>query len=86
MELGGHLHIDCPNPDMHRLEQVVNMLAYTLRRYHSDSTGSWYRLPGLFRPKPYGLEYRSLGAEWAASPSKRALIFNTVSQYMEAFK
>lgn len=83
MELGGHLHIDTPKgvPD----EMIVTMLAFVLKDHHSEYTNTWYRRPGLYRPKAYGIEYRSLGAEWASSRGKCASIFNTIQHHMESF-
>lgn len=85
MELGGHLHIDVPKVMRYYLESVVSMLSCVLDEHHTPYEHSWYRIPGVYRPKPYGLEYRSLGAEWAASHSKRLAIFTAVNHGMESF-
>lgn len=76
-ELGGHLHIDTAMPP--------DLAAYTLAtqvlpEFHTkDLSGSWYRTPGTYRPKPYGLEYRSLGASWAVQPTVAREIFGRVA-------
>lgn len=78
MELGGHLHVDLPEHTPAHIAATV--MAHVLQPYHDTRTDSWYRKPAVYRPKPYGIEYRSLGAEWAASKTKARLIFNAVDQ------
>lgn len=34
----------------------------------------WYRVPRVYRPKPYGLEYRSIGASVYDDPDKLAML------------
>jgi len=41
----------------------------------------WYRKPGVFRAKPYGIEYRSLGASMLSDKNR----FELVVQLMFAF-
>jgi hypothetical protein len=75
-ELGGHIHADLPE----HLDAVsaATLLGHMLEGYHDDSPDSWYRVPRLYRPKPYGLEYRSLGASWAGDEQAIHDIFNAV--------
>jgi hypothetical protein len=75
-ELGGHLHIDTTQD----AGVVANALAEALAPYHTGDESSWYRRPGVYRPKPYGLEYRSLGASWLASSETRNAVFNAAQE------
>ena len=72
-ELGGHLHVDTTLEPASAADALAHHL---LAEYHATAVrGSWYRVPGLYRPKPYGLEYRSLGASWAGQPTLVQEIF-----------
>jgi hypothetical protein len=76
---GGHIHIggdfNCPpfvaalfadlflGVGIHkRWEQYAPMV-------NDSKRVAWYGQPGIFRPKPYGIEYRTPSSWWAAGPS-----------------
>ena len=74
---GGHLHFSCPLKDRERLAndtpiwavvQMIDALALMFSsRYSWEYQGEryeFYGLPGLYRPKPYGLEYRTPTNYW----------------------
>lgn len=74
---GGHLHFSCPLKDRERLTndtpiwavvQMMDALALMFSsRYSFEYQGDryqFYGLPGLYRPKPYGLEYRTPTNYW----------------------
>lgn len=70
---GGHIHLggDFKCPDW------VAVLFFEMALYHAygndyvcpsnQSRTQWYGRPGTFRPKPYGIEYRTLGNWWSSS-------------------
>lgn len=68
---GGHLHIgtttgfNCP-------DFIVAIMADLFWAAYGQpdpvditQSHSWYRRPGLYRPKPYGIEYRTPSNRWA---------------------
>jgi len=67
-ESGLHLHFDLRpeyinNHDM--LSKFVDELYERLAVFHTwehPTEEPWYRRPKVYRPKPYGIEYRSLGS------------------------
>jgi hypothetical protein len=69
-ELGGHIHISLPPPFINEealavqfvreLDAIIYPLAMGVAQPNQQS---WYRKRRLFRPTPYGIEYRSLGSE-----------------------
>lgn len=67
-EMGLHLHFDL-RPDVvgnvDKTVQFVSQLDAAMRVFHVQPSGDykpWYRQAGVYRPKPYGVEYRSLGS------------------------
>lgn len=46
---------------------------------HDTKRRTLYGARGAFRPKPYGMEYRSISNAWLGDPLLRAWIFNAVS-------
>lgn len=83
-ELGGHLHIDMPE-GINKADFTM-LVGYHLRQYHHHDASSWYRRPNVYRPKEYGIEYRSLGASWAASSSTIKSVFDSVQTAVEAVR
>lgn len=68
-ECGGHIHISLPNEYIRdrSLSGVfvrhLDDMVYPMFNMNLGDYRSWYRQRCLFRPTPYGVEYRSLGAE-----------------------
>jgi hypothetical protein len=92
-ECGGHIHISLPPPYVNNaelccqfireLDSVVYPLAATER---SMGTGSWYRRRYIFRPTPYGVEYRTLGADALFAPNAEmflGLVFDMATSVWE---
>lgn len=77
---GGHLHFSYPmggtvtdprnanNVPTWAIVDMLDAMALAYYRYHSldfqTSRYSFYGLPGLYRDKPYGLEYRTPANSW----------------------
>ena len=66
---GGHIHLggDFQCPDF-----VAALFADAMIGLYANTVGlkptrraDWYGKPGIFRPKPYGIEYRSPDSQWA---------------------
>jgi hypothetical protein len=70
---GGHVHIgyDKENSGIPDFALIQLIEAYVYARYvrqdpqyGENRRGQWYGLPGLYRPKPYGVEYRTPSNFW----------------------
>lgn len=71
-ELGTHFHFDLPeqywnNPQMcgaiaHEMDQATRVFYLAHLGEQPDGFRPWYRARGVYRPKPYGIEYRSFGS------------------------
>jgi hypothetical protein len=90
----GHVHIgftedaDISDPK-HFLD--CRIIAHTLDLWLLPYSKLWdkdnrrallYGKPGAFRPKAYGLEYRSLSNAWVTNPKARACVFALVKKAM----
>jgi hypothetical protein len=83
-----HVHISYTyedgNPDLFDMEQLVKALdlflgAPSVLRYPGSSQRrAFYGKAGAFRPKPYGVEYRTLGNEWIATPGDVQWVFDQI--------
>ena len=93
-ECGGHIHISLPEPyiqDEGLMCQFIRELdgvVYPLAASDQGITGrSWYRRRYVFRPTPYGVEYRTLGAGALFAPNAEmflGLVFDMVHSVWEA--
>ena len=97
---GGHIHIgwlgDGEKPfdvndqghflDCAIVTKLLDQLLYTsFSRLDPDKERiKLYGGPGVFRPKPYGVEYRSLSNNWTFSKRKILTVFNRLTQ-LEGF-
>lgn len=82
---GGHIHIGYPVDLIppHALARVMDALYY-LQEVAYDPQGprrEFYGQAGVFRPKAYGLEYRTPSNFWVASSSR----IQSITQRMVAF-
>jgi len=80
----GHLHIGYENKQVpHWVAAMWADLYIGLPALvHFDTQGErrkWYGKPGNYRPKPYGIEYRTVGNGWLWSPNLCSLMFNCAS-------
>ena len=89
---GGHVHIGgMPYPDpehplhMGRSAFLTRILDSTLGVYsilwdYDDKRRSMYGKAGCFRPKTYGLEYRTLSNAWIFNPKLVKFVYNSVEE------
>lgn len=60
-------------------------LGHASKGWDGDSTRSrLYGAPGAFRPKPYGMEYRTLSNVWLKDPDLIDFVFNTTKKITQA--
>jgi len=71
---GGHVHLggDFKCPDF--VAALFAELFIGVRgRIHASPTSqrsAWYGKPGIYRPKPYGVEYRTPDNQWSTDPNQ----------------
>ena len=65
---GGHIHIggdfQCPDFVAAMFADVCIGIQNTIVGAKVDRRTVWYGRPGIYRPKPYGIEYRTPSARW----------------------
>ena len=68
---GGHIHLggdfQCPDFVAALFADLVVGLAGGTVGVRRSKRDLWYGRPGVYRPKPYGIEYRSPSCMWATS-------------------
>lgn len=87
-ESGVHFHADLREEDLGIEGCVIHAKALARILPHSWEVREfrpWYRKPGVFRPKPYGIEYRSMGASMLMDRNKYELIVQLVFNYFEDY-
>lgn len=92
---GGHIHIggfetDDPFNPVHfsacqRLAKYLDQTigAYSILWDKDDKRRSMYGKAGAFRPKKYGMEYRTLSNSWLFSPRRVSFIYDGVVEALE---
>lgn len=65
---GGHIHLggdfNCPDWVAALFaDYFIGVFGLTIN-FQKDSRSSWYGMPGIFRSKPYGIEYRTPNSSW----------------------
>jgi hypothetical protein len=74
---GGHVHLggDFNCPDFVAALFAELFISVKNAIYASDTERKqWYGKPGIFRSKPYGIEYRTLDNQWALSRNTRQTV------------
>lgn len=73
---GGHVHLggnfQCPDFVAALFADAMIGLGARTVGVRKSPRQMWYGMPGIFRPKPYGIEYRSPGSSWADGKSQQA--------------
>ena len=82
---GGHLHVET---QLDRIQVVRAMDVFLgLPSLFEDVSGSkrreLYGMPGAYRPKPYGVEYRTLSNYWVFSPGDCQAMFWRTQQALD---
>lgn len=66
---GGHIHIGgdfkCPDFVAALFTELIYCSMTGPRGIDKGVRAKWYGQPGIFRPKPYGIEYRTPSNKWA---------------------
>jgi hypothetical protein len=75
---GGHIHLggdfNCPDFVAALFAELFIGVRCGLAPHKSDPRRKWYGQPGIFRPKPYGIEYRTPNNNWINAPGKIEMI------------
>lgn len=94
---GGHVHIggihaDNPHKMKHitktgRLARILDETVgvYSLLWDDDDERRAMYGKAGCFRPKEYGMEYRTLSNRWIFSPTTVKFVFDGVVEAIDAW-
>lgn len=92
---GGHVHVGGFYTDNPRSPLQMGMSAYLARlmdRYlgvysilwdKDDNRRSMYGKAGSFRPKPYGMEYRSMSNKWTFNKGLIRFVYNGVEKALK---
>lgn len=76
---GGHIHLggnfQCPDFVAALFADLFLGVFCGLRDTTSERA-KFYGQPGIYRPKPYGIEYRTPSCEWAKDPETRRWVSN----------
>jgi len=95
---GGHIHIggffseDPFRPDHYiKSARLARILDYTLGVYSilwdkDDKRRSMYGKAGSFRPKSYGMEYRTLSNKWIFDPTNVKFVYESVVDALNLFE
>ena len=79
---GGHIHLDGPfNCPLHIAACFLDVFLADTMSYSSRT--SWYGSPGVYRPKPYGIEYRTPGVAWLNGERSRTLVVKRAQSCVE---
>ena len=85
----GHVHIGYELSDAEK-PQLVKALDLILTipalKYENPDRRTLYGKAGCFRPKSYGVEYRTPSNFWVFSEERRKWVFSCVQQAVETFK
>jgi hypothetical protein len=87
---GGHIHIGVPQPDLFVPRTVIKMcdlylgVPSVLMDEKGDKRRPLYGKGGAFRPKPYGVEYRTLSNFWIFDKRTIDWAFRSVDKALEA--
>lgn len=75
--IGGHVHFggdfQCPDFVAALFAEFYIQVVAGINPMKSERM-KWYGQPGVFRSKPYGIEYRSLDSTWADDQRQRELL------------
>jgi hypothetical protein len=86
---GGHIHIgmDLTPSDMSKLARLLDLLiAVPMIESDNPIRRQLYGGAGAFRPKPYGMEYRTPSNNWIFSEDTRRWVFAMVDRAVHEFK
>lgn len=71
---GGHIHLggdfQCPDFVAALFADAVLGISQQMTGTEPTKRDKWYGQPGIFRPKPYGIEWRSASSYWMADSDR----------------
>jgi len=83
---GGHIHIGLENGE-DRIEVVKAMDLFVgcqMIKFDKDNRRrELYGMPGAYRPKPYGVEYRTASNAWITSPERIEWVYQQTEKALE---
>lgn len=84
----GHVHIGVDDADVVHLVKCLDLFlgVPSVVLDHDTERRSMYGKAGCYRPKPYGVEYRTLSNFWLKEPSLMQWVFNTTKLVAETYK
>lgn len=75
---GGHIHLggsfNCPDFVSALFAELFIGVRAGVHAKSKDPRAAWYGKPGIYRPKPYGIEYRSPNNRWATTSGGLELV------------
>lgn len=82
---GGHIHIEAPDLDKLELTKAMDLfVGAPMLRFDTDSMRrSLYGKAGAFRPKSYGIEYRTASNAWLQSDETKCWVFDQTQKAVE---
>ena len=88
---GGHIHIGCeintlPAQLLHKLVKTLDLtVTLPMLCREDEKRRVLYGKAGAFRPKPYGLEYRTPSNAWTLSEKRINWVYDAVQKALNAF-
>jgi len=82
---GGHIHIEAPDLDKEKLIQAMDLfVGVPMLEFDNDSERrKLYGKAGAYRPKSYGVEYRTASNAWLQDDDKKRWVFNQTQKAVE---
>lgn len=82
---GGHVHIETtlPKREVVKAMDLYACLVSLFRDPHGVARRQMYGKPGAYRPKPYGVEYRSLSNFWIFSKPLISWVWDSSAKALE---
>lgn len=82
---GGHIHIEAPELDKLELTKAMDLfVGAPMLRFDTDNLRrSLYGKAGAFRPKSYGIEYRTASNAWLQSDETKCWVFDQTQKAVE---
>ena len=85
---GGHIHIEAPELDKIELTKAMDLfVGVPMLEFDTDARRrELYGKAGAFRPKSYGIEYRTASNAWLQSDDTKRWAFNQAQKAVEFVK
>jgi hypothetical protein len=82
---GGHIHIEAPHLDKIELAKAMDLfVGVPMMRFDTDKKRrQLYGKAGAFRPKSYGIEYRTASNAWLQSDDTKRWVFDQSQKAVE---